>query len=284
MGKGRWGWRWVLFFAFRRSRRRGRSHALRKIGCLSFFLVGISIALLWRCPATAAAELWWARTVAEYPHDSSAFTQGLEIQEGQLYESTGRYGASSLRRVDMETGTVQQRLSLDASVFAEGITIFGERIYQLTWQNHKLFIYDAETFTLIETVPYDGEGWGLTHDDTHLILSDGTARIRFLDPETLAVAREITALDDGEPVDRLNELEYVRDEIWANIWYKNRIVRISPRDGAVLGYIDLSSLVRRSRKNDEDVLNGIAYDAASQRLFVTGKNWSTLYEIRVMAP
>jgi glutamine cyclotransferase len=184
----------------------------------------------------------------------------------------------------METGTVQQRLSLDASVFAEGITIFGERIYQLTWQNHKLFIYDAETFTLIETVPYDGEGWGLTHDDTHLILSDGTARIRFLDPETLAVAREITALDDGEPVDRLNELEYVRDEIWANIWYKNRIVRISPRDGAVLGYIDLSSLVRRSRKNDEDVLNGIAYDAASQRLFVTGKNWSTLYEIRVMAP
>lgn len=276
MGRRRGGRDQIRFFTL-------RPHAARKIGRSTFLLFGIAISVLCRCPAIAA-DLWWARTVAEYPHDSKAFTQGLEIHGGRMYESTGRYGASSLRRVDIETGRVERRLPLDGSFFAEGITFFGKRLYQLTWQNRKILIYDAETFTLLETVPYGGEGWGLTHDGDYLILSDGTARIRFLDPDTLAVVRDITVLDGDKPVERLNELEYVRGEIWANIWYRNRIVRISPKDGNVLGYIDLSGLVRRSKKNEEDVLNGIAFDPTSQRLFITGKNWSTLYEIEVMEP
>lgn len=232
----------------------------------------------------AAGNLWWARSVAEYPHDPSAFTQGLIIHEGGLYESTGIYGASTLRLVDLETGNVKRKRSLEDAYFAEGIAVFGDRLYQLTWKSNLIFIYDIETFERLDTVAYGGEGWGLTCDDTHLILSDGSAKIRFLNPETLKTEREITVHDDDQPVERLNELEYIRGEIWANIWYRDRIVRISPKDGAVLGYIDLSGLVRRSKKGEEDVLNGIAFDPASQRIFVTGKNWSTLYEIEVMEP
>ncbi len=231
-----------------------------------------------------AADVWWARTVAEYPHDPKAFTQGLIVHDGEMYESTGQYGQSSLRVVDIETGKVERRLSLDSKYFGEGITIFGDRLYQLTWRNHVIFVYDPKTFELLETVPYDGEGWGLTHDDSHLILSDGTPSIRFLDPKTLKVEREITVHDGTEKVTRLNELEYIRGEIWANIWYQDKIARISPKDGSVLGWIDLSNLSQLTKKGREDVLNGIAWDAASDRLFVTGKDWSKLYEIKVMAP
>lgn len=253
---------------------------------IRFFLI-VAIAFAFLCVsqrAGSAGELWWARTVAEFPHDPAAFTQGLIVHEGKIYESTGKYGKSSLRVVDIDTGRVARIRLLNSSYFGEGITIFGDRLYQLTWRKHVIFIYDPKTFDILETVPYDGEGWGLTHDDSHLILSDGTDSIRFLDPETLKIEREITVHEGAEKVTRLNELEYVRGEIWANIWYGDRVVRISPDDGSVLGWIDLSSLSRRSKQDKEDVLNGIAYDAPSDRLFVTGKNWSTLYEIKVMAP
>lgn len=175
-------------------------------------------------------------------------------------------------------------VSLDPAYFGEGITVLGERLYQLTWKNHVIVVYDVNTFDVLETVPYGGEGWGLTHDGTHLILSDGSATLRFLDPETMKVEREVTVYEEKEEVTRLNELEYIRGEIWANVWYQDRIVRISPVDGSVLGWIDLGSLSKRSKRSREDVLNGIAFDADSDRLFVTGKNWPTLYEIEVMAP
>ena len=231
-----------------------------------------------------AGNVWWARTVSEYPHDASAFTQGLVVHGGRMYESTGQYGCSSLRRVDIETGEIERKVSLAPEYFGEGITILGDRLYQLTWKNHIIIIYDVSTFDVLETASYSGEGWGLTQDGTHLILSDGTASIRFLDPETLEVINTITVREGDHEVDRLNELEYVRGEIWANVWYRDRIVRISPLDGRVLGWIDLAGLSKRLKRDREDVLNGIAFDAASDRVFITGKNWPKLYEIEVMAP
>jgi glutamine cyclotransferase len=238
--------------------------------------------MMWAC--TAVAGTWWVKTVAEYPHDTGAFTQGLVVHGGRMYESTGRYGKSSLRRVDMETGKVEKMVSLDHAFFAEGITVFGERLYQLTWKNNVIIVYDVNTFEVLGTAPYHGEGWGLTHDGAHLILSDGSASLRFLDPDTLKVEREITVHEGEAAVTRLNELEYVRGEIWANVWYQDRIVRISPWDGRVLGWIDLGNISNRTKRGREEVLNGIAYDADSDRLFITGKNWPTLYEIEVMAP
>jgi glutamine cyclotransferase len=232
----------------------------------------------------AAGNVWWVRTVAEYPHDPNAFTQGLVIDGGRIYESTGKFGQSSLRVINIDTGKIERKLSLDPAYFGEGITIFGERLYQLTWRNHRIIVYDVNTFDVLDIVPYNGEGWGLTHDNAHLILSDGSASLRFLDPETLKVEREVTVSEGDEEIDRLNELEYVRGEVWANVWYQDRIVRISPIDGNVLGWIDLGNLSKRSRQSRQDVLNGIAFEAASGRLFVTGKNWSTLYEIEVLAP
>jgi glutaminyl-peptide cyclotransferase len=250
----------------------------------AFFTLLFFGVVLWVMLACAAgAGTWWVRTVAEYPHDTNAFTQGLVVHGGRMYESTGVYGKSSLRRVDIETGKVEQMVSLDDACFGEGITVFGEKLYQLTWKNNIIIVYDVNTFDVLGTVPYSGEGWGLAHDGAHLILSDGSASLRFLDPETLEVEREITVHEGAAAVTRLNELEYVRGEIWANVWYQDRIVRISPLDGRVLGWIDLSSLSKRSKRSREEVLNGIAFDGDSGRLFVTGKNWPTLYEIEVMA-
>jgi len=247
-------------------------------------LAGAVLTIMSACCSAAAGSLWWARIVGEYPHDASAFTQGLVIHEGRMYESTGQYGQSSLRRVDIETGEVERKVLLAPEYFGEGIAILGDRLYQLTWKNRAIIVYDVGTFDVLETAPYSGEGWGLTHDGTHLILRDGTASIRFLDPETLDVVKTVTVREGDDAVNRLNELEYVRGEIWANVWYRDRIVRISPLDGRVLGWIDLSGLAERSKRGPEDVLNGIAFDAASDRLFVTGKNWPKLYEIEAMAP
>jgi glutamine cyclotransferase len=219
--------------------------------------------------------------VAVYPHDRNAFTQGLVVHDGKLLEGTGQYGASSLRRVDIASGRVERLLPLGAAYFGEGITVLGDRIYQLTWQNRLGFIYDVESFDPRGTFRFDGEGWGLTNDGEHLILSDGTASLRFIDPETFNVVRTITARENGQPLTRLNELEYVGGEIWANIWYDDRIARLSPADGTLLGWIDLAALYPPSQRGSNDVLNGIAYEAQTRRLFVTGKNWPQLFEIKV---
>jgi glutaminyl-peptide cyclotransferase len=224
------------------------------------------------------------RIVAVYPHDPAAFTQGLAIEAGQLYEGTGQYGASTVRRVDLATGRAQKQRALGPRYFGEGIAILGGLLYQLTWQNGAVVVYDLDTFEVERTMQYDGEGWGLTHDGRQLIMSDGSATIRFRDPQTFSVTREIEVRNDDVPVSRLNELEYIDGEIWANIWYDDRIVRISPADGEVLGFIDLGTLYPASARDSEAVLNGIAYDAATKRLFVTGKNWPQLYEIEVSRP
>jgi glutamine cyclotransferase len=222
------------------------------------------------------------KVVAVYPHDPAAFTQGLAIEAGKLYEGTGQYGASTIRRIDLASGRPEKQRALGPRYFGEGIAILDGLLYQLTWQNSVVVVYDLETFEVERTVEYAGEGWGLTHDGDELIMSDGSATIRFRDPQTFAVTRELEVRHDGVPLSRLNELEYVEGEIWANIWYDDRIARISPADGKVLGFIDLTTLYPQSARGSEAVLNGIAYDAAAKRLFVTGKNWPQLYEIEVV--
>lgn len=229
-------------------------------------------------------ELWHVNVVAAYPHDVTAFTQGLAVYGGRMYEGTGRYGASSLRCVDIKTGTIERMVSLDKAYFGEGITVFENRIYQFTWRNDIAIVYDVDTFTVLETLSYGNEAWGVTNDGTHLIVSDGTATIRFLDPRTLKIVKHLTVHAGAQMVDRLNELEYVKNEIWANIWYKDKIARISPTNGKILGWIDLSGLYPRGARGREDVPNGIAFDAVSGRVFVTGKNWPQLYEIEVVRP
>jgi glutaminyl-peptide cyclotransferase len=221
--------------------------------------------------------------VNAYPHDSRAFCQGLAIHDGKLYEGTGQYGASSLREVDLETGRVMRQFNLDRQFFGEGITLMGDSIYQLTWRARQAFVFDRETFEYRKTLRYRGEGWGLTHDGTHLIMSDGTSTLRFLDPATFREVRRVSVRDGRRRIDQLNELEYVDGEIYANIWKSDFIARISPADGRILGWIDLSALwPLRQRPDPEAVLNGIAWDAEKKRLFVTGKNWPRLYEIRVV--
>jgi glutamine cyclotransferase len=227
-------------------------------------------------------EVWGYKLVATYPHDQTAFTQGLVFTGDLLLEGTGKKGESSLRLVDLKSGKVEKQADLDGHYFGEGITLLGKRIYQLTWQNRIGLVYDLDTFDLEKTFQYTGEGWGLTNDGKRLLMSDGTSTIRFLDPDTFKVVKRITARGADGNVGKLNELEYVNGEIWANIWYEDRIVRISPETGDVLGWIDLSGLYPRSkRSSNEDVLNGIAYDPESKRLLVTGKNWPRLYEITV---
>lgn len=221
------------------------------------------------------------RVVAEYPHDPQAFTQGLAIHDGRLYEGTGQYGRSTIRRVDLESGRVEQSSALSDAYFGEGIAILDGKLYQLTWRSGIGIVYDVETFEFLGTFSYAGEGWGLTHDGEQLIMSDGSATIRFLDPETFAVTRRISVRDGGEPVGRLNELEYVDGEIWSNVWYDDRIARIDPDSGEIVGWLDLGAIYPQTERSSEAVLNGIAYDADADRLFVTGKNWPRLYEIEV---
>ena len=217
-----------------------------------------------------------------WPHDPDAYTQGLVFHDGKLLESTGQVGRSSLRRVEMETGKVLQKVDVPAPYFAEGITLLKGKIYQLTWQHQLGFIYDAWTFEKIGEFNYQGEGWGLTNDGQSLILSDGTNRIRFLDPDNFQVRKTIAVFDGSTPVEEVNELEYVQGEIYANIWHADRIARIDPQTGRVVGWIDLTGLLSRVDVHDEEaVLNGLAYDETNGRLFVTGKLWPKLFEIRV---
>ncbi len=221
--------------------------------------------------------------VHTFPHDPNAFTQGLAFVDGHLYESTGRQGHSSLRMVDPATGWVLKEYDLPKQYFGEGLTDWGDTLVQLTWTSGIAFVYDRSTFTVRHTFHYTGEGWGLTHDSTSLILSDGSATLRFLDPNTFREIRKLNVRDENNhPVSNLNELEYVHGEIYANIWHEDRIARISPRTGRVVGWIDLSGLLKPGEVSDEEaVLNGIAYDAKSDRLFVTGKLWPKLFEIKV---
>jgi glutamine cyclotransferase len=227
-------------------------------------------------------DTWGFKVVAAYPHDPNAFTQGLVFHAGQLYEGTGLYGQSSLRLVDLMSGRVEKLRPLNSMYFGEGITILGDRIYQLTWKKGVAIAYDLKTFDPVATFQYTGEGWGLTEDGTDLILSDGTATIRFIDPKTFAVERTIAVHDGDRSIDRLNELEFIDGEIWSNIWYDDRIARISPATGEILGWIDLKTLYADPSRSSEAVLNGIAYDPAGRRIFVTGKNWPQLYQIEVV--
>lgn len=220
--------------------------------------------------------------VHTYPHDPAAFTEGLVFLNGHLYESTGLNGQSSLREVDLDSGNVTHEITLPTQYFGEGIAVLGSKIYQLTWQNHTAFVYDLATFNQIGQFPVDGEGWGLTTDGQSLIMSDGSSEIRFLDPATFQVQRTIDVQQLGQPITELNELEYINGEIYANVWQTNSIVRIDPKTGNVLGVINLTGLLPDSERTpDADVLNGIAYDPVRDRLFVTGKKWPHLYEIRL---
>ena len=223
------------------------------------------------------------RIVNSFPHDPQAFTQGLIAEGNTLYESTGLTGRSSLREVDLVTGNVKRLQPVDPLFFAEGLARIDERLFQLTWQNHVGYVYDRATFALQRTWHYPGEGWGLTYDGAHLVMSDGTPIIRFLDPESLASVREIAVTYFGQPQAMLNELEMIEGVLYANIWQTDRIVQIDPRDGRIIGVIDLSGLLGpEDRIAPVDVLNGVAYDNAGKRLFVTGKLWPKLFEIELL--
>lgn len=246
-----------------------------------------SIAILSACAqvkSNSQPEVWGYKIVETYPHDVGAFTQGLIMIDGQMYEGTGGNGESRLRRIDFKTGEVQKELKLHKDYFGEGITMMGDRIFQLTWKNQIGLIFDASTLEFQQKFSYSGEGWGLTHDGKSLIMSDGTSTLRFLDPKDFKVVKRLTVKLGRQKISSLNELEYVHGEIWANVWYDDRIVRISPSDGSVLGWINLTGLFPRSPHDRERVLNGIAYDSKSGRLFVTGKNWPQLFEIEAVRP
>ena len=221
------------------------------------------------------------KVVNTHPHDPNAFCQGLDFDGKTLFESTGKYGQSTVRRVDLETGKVETKLQLDDRLFGEGLTLFHDKVLQLTWKQRVGYVYDARTLKPLTTFQYEGEGWGLTHDGENLIMSDGTDKLRFLDPDSFSLVRTIRVSDRGRSIRRLNELEFVRGQILANVWRTNRIAMIAPKTGEVTGWIDLSGLLRK-RLRPEDVLNGIAYDEASDRLLVTGKNWPQLFEIRLV--
>jgi glutamine cyclotransferase len=221
------------------------------------------------------------KVVKTYPHDPKAFTQGLEYHGGYLYESTGRNGGSTLRQVALENGEVVRKVSLPPRYFGEGLTIFRENIYQLTWLSKTGFVYDLHSFRKTGEFHYENEGWGLTHDDASLILSDGTNTLRFIDPATFRVTKSIEVYAGNEAVANLNELEYINGEIFSNVWHSPRVARIDPRSGQVLAWLDLSPLVAREQRGEEDVLNGIAYDQKTRRIFVPGKDWPEIIEIRI---
>jgi glutaminyl-peptide cyclotransferase len=233
-----------------------------------------------------APQQFGYRIVHTYPHDKTSFTQGLIYRDGFLYESAGDYDKSNVRKVDLVTGKVlqQQKLS-DPKMFGEGLTDWQGSLLQLTWQHGQGFVYDQKTLSFQRSFRYSGEGWGLTHDDKRLILSDGVGAsgLRFFDPSTFIETGKVVVKDNGIPVERLNELEFVNGEVFANVWQTNRIARINPATGVVTGWIDLRGLLKfNDVSNPNAVLNGIAYDAAGKRLFVTGKLWPKLFEIRLV--
>lgn len=244
--------------------------------------------LLLVCAASVRADsvpTYGYEIVRTYPHDALAFTQGLFFLDGHLYESTGLQGRSSVRKVRLEDGAVLQKHDLPRQYFGEGIVGWKDRIVGLTYRSGTGFVYDLKTFKPLRQFKYRGEGWGLTHDGKRLIMSDGTAELRFWDPQTLQEIGRLQVTDGGRPVPHLNELEWVKGEIFANVWQTDRIARIDPGSGRVTGWIDLTGLLPAADRIEgyTDVLNGIAYDAAQDRLFVTGKRWPKLFEIRIVS-
>ena len=232
--------------------------------------------------ASAAVPTYGFKVIHTFPHDPAAFTQGLEYRAGVLYEGTGLTGRSSLRKVQLETGKVLKQIPIAAKYFGEGITVINQQIVALTWTTGIGFVYDQDGFQQLRTFNYKGEGWGLANNGEQIFMSDGTADIRILDPMTLEEKRRITVKDGTEPVKMLNELEWVRGEIYANIWQTDRIARISSTTGKVLGWIDLAGILPAADREHSDVLNGIAYDQMGSRLFVTGKLWPKLFEIQLV--
>ena len=229
----------------------------------------------------ASLPVFGYTVVRSYPHDHDAFTQGLQYVDGVFYEGTGLNGRSSIRKVKIETGEVLQKRDVPAQHFGEGIALVKGELFQLTWQSGLAFVYDPATFTPKRQHKYSGEGWGLTTDGSGLVMSDGTATLRFLDPATFAERRRVRVTAAGKPLDRLNELEAVRAEIFANVWQTDYIARIDPSTGTVTGYIDLRGLLSARAREGTDVMNGIAYDAAGDRLFITGKLWPRVFEVRI---
>jgi len=255
----------------------------RRIGLFLFFLAFVSSA----CPAAGLsagpffAPVRSCSIVHEFPHDSAAFTQGLVYHEGYLYEGTGLNGSSSLRKVELKTGRVLKKKDLPGRYFGEGIAILGRRIYQLTWRSGVGFVYDLRGFRQLDSFSYDTEGWGLTTDGRRLIMSDGTDTLMFMDPGSYAVLKKIRVRDGKKPVFLINELEFVKGRIFANVLGSDYIACISPESGQVKEWIDLSRLRARLKSEKADALNGIAYDTKTGRLFVTGKNWPALFEIDI---
>jgi glutamine cyclotransferase len=217
-----------------------------------------------------------------YAHDPNAFTQGLVIDEGVLYEGTGLTGESTLRRVDLETGDVLQVHELPSNFFGEGITVFGDKIIQLTWQSQLGFVYDKSSFDMLQNFSYSTQGWGITTDGTRLIMSDGSANLYFLNPETFEKTGQVEVHDGNASVNKLNELEYINGEVYANVWLTDKIAIINPNTGQVTGWIDLTGIYTPETGNSNNVLNGIAYDSENNRLFVTGKRWSQLFQIKLI--
>lgn len=232
---------------------------------------------------SSAAPIHTYKVIAKYPHSTESYTEGLFYLDGMFYEGTGRNGQSAVLVVDPKTGKISQRHDLSSEYFGEGVVDWGPNIYEWTWTSHVCFVYDRRTLRLLKQFTYVGEGWGMTRTDKELITSDGTATLRFRDPDTFKETHKIVVREGSIRVDKLNELEFINGEIYANIWHSDMIVRISPRDGQVIAWIDLTGLLPAEQKvDDESVLNGIAYDAQHDRLFVTGKQWPTVFEIKVI--
>lgn len=244
-------------------------------------MIGGGILTAWTMGlGTGTAPVLGYHIVNEYPHDANAFTQGLVIADGVLFEGTGQYGQSSLREVDLNSGRVLRQQLLPPRVFGEGITVLDDRIYQLTWKSGICLVYDVKTLQPVDRFRYRGQGWGLTHDGKQLILSDGGDILEFIDPKTFKTVRRLRVTDGRRRIDNLNELEYIDGEIWANVWHSDHIARINPETGVVQSWVNLTGLNPR-RPHREAVLNGIAWDEKTQRLLVTGKNWGKMFEIKI---
>jgi glutaminyl-peptide cyclotransferase len=243
------------------------------------------LVFLFSLQLSAQDRIYGYRVLNTYPHDANAFTQGLLYRDGFLFEGTGRFGQSSLRRINLEDGKIIHSTQLSDRYFGEGIEMVGERIYQLTWQSHIVFVYDKESFAQLETHFNPSEGWGLTYDGQHLILSDGSDTLQFIDPENFITRRRIKVTLNDNPINQLNELEYINGEVWANVWQSDFIVRIDPASGKINSVIDLRALTASVNPSGNDaVLNGIAWDAEGERLFVTGKLWPSVFEIELTEP
>jgi glutamine cyclotransferase len=232
-------------------------------------------------PGAPALQLRW-EVAGTYPHDPNAYLQGLLWHDGGFFESTGLLGQSTLRRVEWPSGRMVRRVDLPPNVFGEGLARVGDRLVQLTWQSGRAFVYDVKTLRLVEEFRYEGEGWGLAFDGTSLIMSDGTDVLTFRDPQRFTPTRRLAVTWNGRPLPRLNELEFIDGEVWANVWYTDFIVRIDPASGRVTSYLDLTGLLPPGQRRQQDaVLNGIAYDPATRRIFVGGKLWPSLFAIRI---